>query len=164
MKVAKRVAVLSTLALFALVTSTGCSTLHGSAIPTGALRLPPRSGAVAIYASSAPADGVELGVVDVRAYGEEGTVETLLPMFVQRVADLGGNAAVIDGVHARFDIVARPYVDTIYYSCGFGRICPQTRTMVFNDELMTVRMTGKAMLVGGAAAPANPPGGATERP
>ncbi|RYG63296.1 hypothetical protein EON77_21110, partial [bacterium] len=102
-------------ALLASALTTGCSAPTSMAIPTGAVRLPPRSGGVAIFASSKPV-GTELGIVEVKGFGHESSVDELLPIFVRRVADLGGNAAVIEGVRARFNLVQRPYFETFYYA------------------------------------------------
>ncbi|MBS2019131.1 MAG: hypothetical protein JST00_40060 [Deltaproteobacteria bacterium] len=136
----KRVALLG---LFLL--TGGCSSVGGSAIRTGPVQLPSYSGPVAIHSTGQPPPGaVDLGVVEVHATQQEGTVDTLLPQFVRRVAQIGGNVAVIDGIRARFELVGRTHVETYYYTCGMGATCAGTRVYSANDELMVVSMYGRA--------------------
>lgn len=131
--------------LAALAFSTGCSSMGGSAIRTGSVKLPAYAGPVAVYPlSDPPAGGVDLGVVEVHASQQEATVDALLPQFVKRVAEIGGDAAVIEGVRARFTIIPRTQVETFYYTCGLGATCAGTRVYAANDEVMTVTMFGHA--------------------
>ena len=135
--------VLVTLAL-ALV-GTGCSSIGGSAIRTGPVQLPEYTGAVAIYSTGqAPPGAVDLGVVEVHASQQEATIDTLLPQFVRKVAQIGGNVAVVDGVRARFELVGRSHVETFYYTCNMGATCAGTRVYAVNDELMIVSVFGRA--------------------
>lgn len=138
---------MSRLALLTLLPLIGaCSSVGGSAIRTGPLNMPSYAGPVAIYSSGQPPPGAaDLGVVEVHAAQEEGTVETLLPQFVRKVAEIGGNVAVIDGVRARFEVVGRTHVETFYYTCGLGATCAGTRVYSANDELMIVSILGRAM-------------------
>jgi hypothetical protein len=143
-----------------VVAALGCSTVSGSAIRTGPVQLGAYSGPVAIYAAAQPPPGaVDLGVVEVHAFQQEGTVDTLLPQFVSRVAQIGGNVAVIEGVRARFEIAGRTQVETFYYACGIGATCGGTRVYSTNDELMIVSMFGRAMTtqLPGGVAPLIPP-------
>jgi hypothetical protein len=89
-------------------------------------------------------DAVDLGVVEVHAVQEEGAVEVLVPLFLEKVAQIGGDIAVVDGVIARFDRVTQPYVETFYAPCRFGTMCSGTRVFALNDEVMTVSMVGHA--------------------
>jgi len=133
------------LLLLALAGASGCSSVGGSAIRTGPVQLPSYSGPVSIYSTGqAPAGSVDLGVVEVHATQQEGTVDTLLPQFVRRVAQIGGNVAVIDGIHARFELVGRTHVETYYYTCGMGSTCAGSRVYSANDEVMVVSMYGRA--------------------
>lgn len=127
------------------VASGGCSSLGGSAIRTGPVQLPAYSGPVAIYSTGqAPPGAVDLGVVEVHASQQEGTVDTLMPQFVRKVAQIGGNVAVVDGIRARFELVGRTHVETFYYTCGLGATCAGTRVYAANDELMVVSVFGRA--------------------
>ena len=143
---------LARFAVFAgLLALGGCTSVSGSAIRTGAIRLPSYAGPVAIYAMGEPPPGaVDLGVVEVHASQQEATVDTLLPQFVAKVAQIGGNIAVIQGTRARFDLAGRSHVETFYYTCNLGATCAGTRVYSTNDEIMTVSMFGRAMTTGGA--------------
>jgi hypothetical protein len=144
------------LALFALFAG-GCSSVGGSAIRTGSVQMPAYSGPVAIYSSGQPPPGAtDLGVVEVHAVQEEGTVDTLLPQFVRKVAQIGGNVAVIDGIRARFEIIGRTHVETYYYTCGLGATCAGTRVYSANDEMMVVSIFGRAYTTLGPHAPPPP--------
>jgi len=124
----------------------GCSTVGGSAIRTGPVQLPAYAGPVAVYPlGQPPAGAVDLGVVEVHAYQQEATVDTLLPQFIAKVAQIGGNVALIEGVRARFDLAGRSHVETFYYTCNLGTTCAGTRVYSTNDELMVVSMFGRAM-------------------
>lgn len=154
--------------LVAVVALAGCSSVGGSAIRTGPVRLPSYAGPVAVYAAGRPPEGaVDLGVVEVHAAQQEATVDTLLPQFVRKVAQIGGNVAVVDGVRARFEIVPRTHVETFYYTCGMGATCAGTRVYNANDELMVVTMFGHAFSTqvdAARAAPLLPPGAPVEPP
>jgi hypothetical protein len=135
---------MAALALAALA-GIGCSSIGGSAIRTGPVQLPEYTGPVAIYSTGqAPPGAVDLGVVEVHASQQEATVNTLMPQFVQKVAQIGGNVAVIDGIRARFELVGRSHIETFYYTCGMGATCAGTRVYAANDEVMVVSVFGRA--------------------
>jgi hypothetical protein len=135
-----------TLALaIASLAATGCSSLGGSAIRTGPVQLAAYAGPVSIYSTGQPPPGaVDLGVVEVHAAQQEGTVETLMPQFVRKVAQIGGNVAVVDGIRARFELIGHTHVETFYYTCGLGATCAGTRVYAANDEVMVVSVFGRA--------------------
>lgn len=141
------------LLIFALASFCGCESASGSAIATGPLRLPPNMGPIALYATEVPAGSHEIGVVEAHAYGEEGTVENLLPIVAQKTAQLGGNAVVVDSVVADFHIIDRPVVETYTYPCGW-RTCVSTRVIPASEEVMIVTMRGRALLTSTVAEPA----------
>ena len=131
--------------LASALASAGCSSIGGSAIRTGPVSLPAYSGPVAIYSTGqAPPGAVDLGVVEVHASQQEATVDTLLPQFVRKVAEIGGNVAVVDGIRARFELVGRTHIETFYYTCGLGATCAGTRVYAANDEIMVVSVFGRA--------------------
>lgn len=148
----------------ALALLEGCSTVRGSAVATGP-RQPAYSGPVSIYATNAvPPGAVDLGVVEVSAAQSESTVGTLLPVFVQKVAQIGGNIAKIDTVRARFELVTRTHLETYYYPCGTRVQCAGQRMYTTNDEIVVVSMLGHAYTdraeppaVPPPVAPASPP-------
>jgi len=107
--------------------------------------MPAYQGPVSIYSSGQPPPGAtDLGVVEVHAAQQEGTIDELLPAFVRKVAQIGGNVAVIDAIRARFEIVGRTHVETYYYTCGLGATCAGTRVYSANDEVMIVSVFGHA--------------------
>ena len=148
-------------AALVLASALGCSSVGASAVRTGPLHLPPHVGAVELYAAGEQVNGADLGVVEVHAAQSEGSIETLLPVFVQKVAQIGGNAAVVESVRARFEIVAHPHVETYTYACGYNATCTGTRMYSMNDEVMVVSIKGHAVrtgaLPGEAAPPSAPP-------
>jgi hypothetical protein len=142
----KRLAVPAVLVLLLVGGLAGCSSLGGSAIRTGAVQLPAYSGPVALYAvAKPPANAVDLGVVEVHASQQDANVATLLPQFVKKVADIGGNVAVIEGVRARFDVAGHTQIETFYYTCALGMTCAGQRAYSSADEIMVVSMFGHAM-------------------
>ena len=135
----------------------GCSTVRGSAVATGP-RQPAYSGPVSIYAANqVPPGATDLGVVEVSAAQAESTVSVLLPVFVQKVAQIGGNIAKIDGIRAHFELVTRTHLETYYYSCGVRVQCAGQRMYTTNDEIVVVSMMGHAYSDRGSeAAPVAP--------
>lgn len=138
----------------------GCSSVGGSAVRTGAVQFPAYEGPVAVYAMGQPPPGaIDLGVVEVHALQSEGTVDVLVPRFVQKVAEIGGDVAVIEGVRARFDLVGRPRLETFYYACGMGATCAGTRMYNTTEEQVMVSVFGHAYRAASSKAPlpASPP-------
>lgn len=134
----------------------GCSTVGSSAIRTGATTLPAYSGPVAVYASGQrPVGAVDLGVVEVHGSQSEGTVDLLLPLFAQRVAQIGGNAAMIDGVRARYVFVPQATMDTYYYRCRWAGTCSSNHLAMTSGEERMLTMFGHAYRL--AEAPAQKP-------
>jgi hypothetical protein len=103
---------------------------------------------VALYAAGEAVSGADLGIVEVHAAQSEATIETLLPLFVQKTAQIGGNAAVIESVKAEFEIVTHPQIETYTYACGYNAVCTGTRTYSINDEVMVVTIRGHAVRTG----------------
>ncbi|WP_394825717.1 hypothetical protein [Pendulispora albinea] len=119
--------------------------MRSNASRTGALKLPARSGAVGIYTMSPPPGADDLGIVEVQARGDNSAVETLLPEFARRVAELGGNAAWIEQVSARFQIVSY-MARGIGYTCGPRDAClGASATYPYPREIMVVSMRGHAL-------------------
>lgn len=127
----------------------GCSSIQATAIATGPVHAAPRAGPVAIYASQVPPAAVELGLVEVKGEGDEGGVDVLLPLFVQKVAALGGDAAVIDAVDARYELSVTTTPETMLQPCPW-RTCASTRSMPTQTEVLVVTMRGRAMKTEGA--------------
>lgn len=135
----------SVFALGALSVLSGCSTVGGSAIRTGPTSLPSYSGPVAVYASGQRPEGaVDLGVVEAHGALSEGTVDLLLPVFLQKVAQIGGNAAVIDGVRARYYIVPQAMLDSYYYRCRWNGTCATNQVVYTSTENRILFISGHA--------------------
>jgi hypothetical protein len=125
-----------------------CSSTGGSAIRTGPLQLPAHVGAVALYSAGEQVEGTDVGVVEVHAAQGEATIDSLVPLFVQKAAQIGGNAAVIDTVSARFQIANVPHMETYSFSCGRGSLCVGQRMYSVGDEMMIVSIQGRAVATG----------------
>lgn len=134
-----------------------CSSQGGSVVRTTAVA-PAYGGPVRVYASgNPPAGAVDLGLVEVHGEQQEGTVDELLPLFVRRVAELGGDVAVVDGVRARFELVPHVQIETSYVTCGRGRPCSTRTAYGSNDEVMIVSIVGRAMTTHPPTSPSPPP-------
>ena len=141
-------------AAFAL---TACTSQGGSAVRTGPA-VPANAGPVRVYASgNPPENAADLGVIEVHGEQQDGTIDELLPLFVRKVAELGGDVAVVDGVRARFELVPRVQVETGYVMCGRGHPCASKTAYGSTDEVMVVSIFGRAMSTHGAPPPAAPP-------
>lgn len=135
------------LAITAAMAATGCSSVGGSAVHTGAARPQPYAGVVALYASGVTPPGVEqVGVVEVHAVEGEATIDALLPAFVRKVTQLGGTIAVLDSTETRFDIVPVPHSESYAVPCGYRGMCFASRTIVTNAEMMTLTLRGRAFV------------------
>ena len=133
------------IALLVALASAGCSSVQASAIRTGGEYQPAHTGAVAVYASGkVPVGARELGVVEVHGSQADAEVGVLFPAFVKKVAAIGGNVAIVDGVTGRFELVTRPYTESFYYPCGMRGTCMGSRMYAINDEVLTVSMYGHA--------------------
>ena len=121
--------------------------MHSSAVRTGPLMLPARSGPVGIYTANPPPGGRDLGLVEVHGAGDDGSIENLLPEFARRVAELGGNAAYIQDVRAHFQVMTYVWARSYGYGCYRGRWCTGTSMSPTAEEVMIVSMSGHAMTV-----------------
>jgi hypothetical protein len=87
-----------------------------------------------------PVSATELGIVEATSAT---TIEDVVPEFVERVAQLGGDYARIDTISTRYEWVSRPVMQS--YNCGSARYPSYcTRTVWQNDEIATLRATGRA--------------------
>lgn len=130
----------------------GCSSVQATAIATGPVHAAPRGGPVAIYAAQVPVGSIELGQVEVQGEGTDGAVETLLPVFVQKVAALGGDQAVIDSIDAKFELQTTTMPETVLAQCAW-RTCIGTRYVPTTAEVLTVKIRGRAMRAPAAVSP-----------
>jgi hypothetical protein len=135
--------VLAALALAPLLGA--CSSVGSSAVRTGPLRLPPYSGPVILSSGGEPVHGADLGIIEVHAAQSEASIDKLVPLFLAKAAQLGGNVAVIESVRATFEIMSQPQVETYAFACGWGVVCTGSRMYSVNDEVMVVGIRGHAV-------------------
>lgn len=129
----------------------GCSSVSSYAVPTQGAGRPGAQGAVAIYATSEPTSGRELGIVEARGVHEDGAVEVLFPELVRRAQQLGGNALVIDQAEARFEEVTSYSSYQQVTPCGARGLCTNWQPMPVTSEQMVVVLRGRAWLLPAAA-------------
>jgi hypothetical protein len=134
----------------------GCSSVGSSAVRTdGAI---PRAnvGGVRVYGVTQPANTRVIGVVEVHAIQDEANLETLMPVFVQRVAQLGGTGGVIDNVLTGYEWRTEMRMESYSYPCGFRHTCFSSRMMPYTYEVRFLTIQGRAIVPQGAPAPGAP--------
>ena len=122
----------------------GCLGVHSVAVPTTAMRHRPFRGPVTVSLTRDPPGGAEVGVVEASSAA---AIDAVIPEFIDRVAQLGGNYARIDRIVTRYEWVSQPVTQS--YQCGslrFPTSC--TRTFMQQQEVATLRATGRAFRVG----------------
>ncbi len=128
------------LLVFLTLGVTGCRSVHGSATPLGSQRYAPHQGPVRLSALR-PLPGAEL-VGEVAAHGV-GSVQEVVPEFVARVQELGGDHGVIERWAVRFVWQSRPYTQS--FNCGsprFPTMC--SRTYFIQEEVGELHLEGRA--------------------
>lgn len=145
-RVAHRVRGLRVVAAASLALCACQPTVEGSAVPNSpagigsASNLPP-STVVILSAVNIPPGATDLGVV--QAHSPNGTIDLIIPEFVNQVMRLGGNFGKIDDVSTRFETITYPVTHT--YSCGTAT-APMTctSTTMQTREVATTRILGRA--------------------
>ncbi len=123
-----------------LLVGAGCSAVQGSAMPVGPVRYARHAGPVRLSTLGAPSGAALVGTVEAQGMG---TVQELVPEFVSRVQEVGGDHGVIDRWEVRFVWQQRPHTQT--YNCGGGRapiMC--TRTYYIQEEVAVLHLEGRA--------------------
>ena len=121
-------------ALGAVLGLSGCGTVRVASSLAGPTYAP--TAAVRVTAFYVPGNANLIGAVTVEGSGpEEGKLERLLPEFIARVGQLGGNLAKVDRAWTHFRLV------TSLVPCGPNGVCTQTR------EAATLHVTGRALRV-----------------
>jgi hypothetical protein len=114
-------------------------------VRSGGANIAPYSGPVSIHAmGEAPVGTYPIGGVDVSGTEDEASIEDLMPVFLEKVAQLGGNAAVIERVDTEFHTVVVPQIESYSFPCGYGRSCIRSRTYLAYHEVMTLHLRGRA--------------------
>src|ERR1700690_4511347 len=100
---------------------------------------------VAVLSATESIPGTELGPVVVSGADGDGDTEMLLPLFMQRVAELGGNTAVIETVRTRFETVGYHHPNPgICGSRNTVHVCAPTKAYT---RVRIVVMRGRAFSV-----------------
>ena len=124
----------------------GCSSVGSSAVRTDGAHTGRHVGAVRVYAIMPP-DGVRVvGVVEVHAMNEEANVETLMPVFMKRVADIGGTGAVVDQLQTHYEIRTEYRHESYSYPCGYRQTCWGTRIVPYQHQVRILSIQGRAIL------------------
>lgn len=160
--------VLGSLSGLSLLFALGCSSVGSSAVRTDGGFAGRHMGAVRVYAV-VPPNGVRvIGLVEVHAVNEEANVETLMPVFMKRVADIGGTGGVIDDVQTHFEMRTEWRTEHYSYPCGYRSTCWSTRVVPYTYQIRMLRITGRALLPLDAPGPpamvAPPPGSSPGAP
>jgi hypothetical protein len=128
----------------------GCSTLHAYGIPTGPARYAPYDGPLSIFSTGGTIPHtIEIGRVEVRGENREGAIDVMFPLFLKKVASLGGDVAVIDDVSAGFYNVTTWRNDVSPQGCvtppGQFAMCTAQNAYPVTIEGMTIFMVGRAL-------------------
>ena len=121
--------------------SSACMTPPSKA-PGTSMLAPPKDAPVTILRGGEPPEGVALGPVVVDG---EGDADKLLPLFVRRVAELGGNTAVIDSVCTHFKALTYDHVRP--GTCGTRNAVSICAPIHFHEKTTLVVMQGRAFSV-----------------
>jgi hypothetical protein len=108
-----------------LVLAASCThAVQSSALATGRAAAPSPA-PVEIGATRAPPGAEELGLVEAHASPSAATLEALVAEFRVRVASLGGDYGLVDGMTTRYELVAERYD----YECGMTETVLETQTV-----------------------------------
>lgn len=135
----------------------GCSSVGSSAIRTDGVNSGRHVGAVRVYAIMPPEGAKVIGVIEVHALNEEANVETLMPVFMRRVADIGGTGAVVDGLHTHYEMRTEYRQESYSYPCGHKQTCWNTRMVPYQYQVRILSIQGRAIVPSNAPAPAPAP-------
>jgi len=151
MQMQMRSAIVASAALLALVA--GCSSVGSSAVRTDGM--PPRAnvGPVRVYAIAPPPDTRVVGVVEVHAIQDEANIQTLMPVFLRRVRELGGSGGVVDHVLTGYEWRTEMRYESFAYPCGYRATCYGTHLVPFTYEVRYLTIQGRAIVPAPAPAP-----------
>ena len=147
------------LALGALALSAlgGCSSVGSSAVRTDGMMPRANVGGVRVYGVTQPGNTRVIGMVEVHAVQDEANLETLMPVFIQRVAQLGGTGGVIDNVLTGYEWRTEMRMESYSYPCGFRHSCFGSRMMPYTYEVRYLTIQGRAIVPEDAPLPGPPP-------
>jgi hypothetical protein len=129
----------------------GCSSVGSSAVSTGGMPPRPNVGPVRVYAIAPPPDTRVVGFVEVHAIQDEANLETLMPVFLRRVRELGGSGGVVDHVLTGYEWRTEMRYESFAYPCGYRATCYGSHLVPFTYEVRFLTIQGRAIVP--AAAP-----------
>lgn len=130
----------------ALLGGIGCSSVGSIAVRTDGAWTQKHLGAVRVYAV-VPPDAVRvIGMVEVHALNQEANFETLMPVFMKRVADIGGTGGVVDNVNTHYELRTEYRTESYAVPCGYRSTCWQTRIVPYQYLVRILRIQGRALL------------------
>jgi hypothetical protein len=140
----------------------GCSSVGSSALRTDGM--PPRAnmGPVRVYAIAPPPNTRVVGVVEVHAVQDEANLQTLMPVFLRRVRELGGSGGVVDHVLTGYEWRTEMRYESFAYRCGYRATCYGSHLVPFTYEVRYLTIQGRAIVPAAAPAAAPAPGPAPE--
>jgi hypothetical protein len=110
-------------------------------------------GAVRIYAV-VPPDGVRVvGTVEVHAVNDEANIETLMPVFMKRIADLGATGGTIDHVQTGYEMRTEYRTESFAVPCGYRQTCWSSRIVPYTFQVRILSIQGRALLPADAPGP-----------
>ena len=141
----------------------GCSSVHSSAVRTDGMSAQRNVGAIRLYGVQQPGNTRVVGMVEVHAVNEEANIETLMPVFMQRVAELGGSGGVVDHVDTGYEWRTEMHMETYAYPCG-RTTCYSSHLVPYTYEVRFLTISGRALLPADAAGPPSAPPATTAPP
>lgn len=124
----------------------GCSSVGSSAVRTDGAYGRKHHGAVRVYAV-VPPEGVRvIGMIEVHALNQEANFETLMPVFMKRVADIGGTGGVVDHVNTHYEVRTEYRTESYAVPCGYRATCYQTRIVPYTYQVRILSIQGRALL------------------
>ena len=142
-------------AVASLVFAAGCSSVGSSAVSTGGMPPRPNVGPVRVYAIGAPPSTRVVGFVEVHAVQDEANIQTLMPVFLRRVRELGGSGGVVDHVLTGYEWRTEMRYESFAYPCGYRATCYGTHLVPFTYEVRYLTIQGRAIVP--ETAPAHAP-------
>lgn len=132
--------------IIAALLGIGCSSVGSSAIRTDGGWTQKHHGAVRIYAVIPPDAVRVIGAIEVHAINQEANIETLMPVFMKRVADIGGTGGIVDNIVTHYEIRTEYRTESYAVPCGYRSTCWQTRIVPYQYQIRILRIEGRALL------------------
>jgi hypothetical protein len=124
----------------------GCSSVGSSAVRTDGSYAQKHHGPVRIYAVVPPDSVRVIGMIEVHAINQEANFEMLMPVFMKRVADIGGTGGVVDHVNTHYELRTEYRTESYAVPCGYRATCYQTRIVPYQYQVRILSIQGRALL------------------